>query len=157
MNFNNGNNNNNNKTNGNQVRCVFGRLKGSGFKATVMDNGSNLMIYHKLRLLIKDLYRVVHNMKREYKYTIGNETLAISWSCMDLFSDANNSPDSEKLSGIQALSVLFDKLKLRLRMMEEIKLISEKQFSYFSENYILPIGKMIGGWKKWAEKTTTLR
>ena len=112
---------------------------------------SNLTIYHKLYQMTKEIYKITHNMKREYKYGIGCEILALCWECLDLFLEANHAPNAEKSAKIERLSLAFDKLKLRIRMLAEIKGISVGQFSMLCEQYVLPTGQMIGGWKKWSE------
>lgn len=113
---------------------------------------TNAPLYHKLYQLTKKLYSVVHNMPREYKYELGREILRLSWECLDLFFEANSSENIKKKTLIQELSNTFDGLKLRLRMAQELKLISEGQFSVLQEEYLLPTGKMIGGWLNWSSR-----
>lgn len=111
---------------------------------------SNLLIYHKLYQLVKELYKMVHNMEKEYKYSLGRDVLSICWVCLDLFLEANGSPNCEKHNKINVLILAFDKLKIRLRMCQELGLISIGQYSHVQERYIAEIGKMIGGWSKWS-------
>jgi hypothetical protein len=116
-----------------------------------MPEKANLPIYHKLYQLTKDLYKMVHNMEKEYKYTLGRDILAICWACLDLFLEANSSPNCEKHSKIEMLSLAFDKLKIRLRMSQDLDLISIGQYAHLQELYVAEIGNMIGGWSKWSE------
>ena len=51
---------------------------------------------------------------------------------------------------ISELSNIFDKLKIRIRMAQELKLISEKQFAHIHTYYGREMGEMIGGWLKWS-------
>lgn len=113
---------------------------------------SNAPLYHKLYQLTKQLYLVVHNMPREYKYELGREMLHLSWSCLDLFFEANSVENAKKKVKVQELSKNFDKLKLRLRMAQELRIVSEGRFSVLQKQYILPAGKMIGGWLSWTYK-----
>lgn len=112
-----------------------------------MSTPQKLPLYHKLYQLIKFLYVVRSNFAKEYKYTFGDDVVALAWGCMDLFLEANSS-NSEKIKKIQLLSVEFDKLKLRLRMGQELNLISVGQFAHLQENFINDSGRMIGGWLK---------
>lgn len=114
--------------------------------------GTNAPLYHKLYQLTKKLYSVVHNMPREYKYELGREILGLSWECLDLFFEANSAENINKKVHIKELSKTYDRLKLRLRMAQELKLIPEGQFSVLQEEYLLPAGKMIGGWINWTYK-----
>lgn len=109
-----------------------------------------LPLYNKIYFLIKLLYSTTRNIPKEYKYGIGNEIVALAWSCLDLFHEANNLPNREKHVAIKRLSSEFDKLKSRLRMMQEIELLTVGQFSHFQINYIIPIGEQLGGWLRWA-------
>jgi hypothetical protein len=41
-------------------------------------------------------------------------------------------------------------LKIRLRMAQEIGIISTRQYVHIQSFYIKEIGEMIGGWLKWS-------
>ena len=112
-----------------------------------MTTPQHLPLYHKLYQLIKFLYVIRSNFAREYKYTFGDDVVALGWRCIDLFLEANNG-QGEKLRKINLLSVEFDKIKLRLRMGQELKLISVGQFAHLQENFIIDCGRMIGGWQR---------
>lgn len=89
-------------------------------------------------------------MPREYKYSIGQEILELSWRCLDLAMEASKSKGSKKIEIIERLSHEFDRLKLRLRLGSEIGALSENCFARLQTNYLSEIGRMIGGWQKWA-------
>lgn len=115
-----------------------------------MSNPQQLPIYLKLYQLIKYLYQRKNNFPKEYKYTLGEEIMELAWKCIDLFLEANALPNSEKRQKISELSNVFDKLKLRLRMSQEIGIITERQFIHIQEQFVGEIGTMIGGWSKWS-------
>lgn len=140
LNFNNGSVNNNNKTNSNYVRCVRGK----------MNQSQHLPLYFKFYQLIKFLYKRIRNFPKEYKYTLGQNILDLNWQCLDLVLEANALPNEKKYPRILELSIAFDKLKIRLRMVQEINLISKRQFIHVQTYYVKEIGEMIGGWSKWA-------
>lgn len=100
--------------------------------------------------LTKQYYAVIKNFPKEYKYTLGNETISLLWDCLDLAVEVNAAANNKKAEKIFQLSCIYEKLKLRIRMSQEIKLISARQFAHIEENYMLEIGRMIGGWLKWA-------
>lgn len=126
-------------------------LRFCGFN-DLMTEISNTPIYHKLYQFTKRMYIIVHNMPKEYKYTLGEDSLHILWECLDIFMLIRVLQNRERRDKIKELSVAFDRLKARVRMMQEINLISERQFADLQENYILPTGKMIGGWYNWSER-----
>jgi hypothetical protein len=115
-----------------------------------MPQSEHLPIYLKIYQLIKFLYEIVKNFSKEYKYTLGRDILELGWGCLDLVLEINASSNNEKHLKILKLSVVFDKLKIRLRMIQELNLISEKQFAHIQNNYIKEIGQMIGGWLNWS-------
>lgn len=122
-----------------------------------MPNSDHLPIYLKNYQLIKFLYERVRSFPKEYKYTLGTEILKLSWQCIDLVVEANFLPNEKKYFKISELSSSFDKLKTRLRMVQEINLISEKQFAHIQTYYIKEIGEMIGGWLKWGFENQRLQ
>jgi len=116
-----------------------------------MPDSQHLPLYLKIYQLIKFLYELVRNFPKHYKYALGENILELSWECLDLTLEANVLPNEKKYPKILNLSISFDKLKMRLRMAQELNLISEKQFAHIQEYYIKEIGEMIGGWLKWSQ------
>lgn len=113
---------------------------------------NNTKIYHMLYQLTKQYYAVIKNFPKEYKYSIGNETIGLLWNCLDLAVETNAATNQNKKEKISQLSNAYEKLKMRIRMSQEIKLISVGQFARIEEDFILEIGKMIGGWRNWSNK-----
>ena len=111
---------------------------------------SHLPIYIKTYEFIKFVYRVVQQFRKEYKYTLGAELQQIIWRTLDEIIRTNSLPDSEKKEGIKKISQLFDKFKIRFRFAYEIGLLTDKKFS-IAQKEMEEIGKMIGGWIKWAK------
>ena len=115
-----------------------------------MSEYQNLPIYIKTYQFIKFLYGMVRNFPKQYKYTLGQNILGLSWRCLDLILEANSLPNDKKYQKILELSGFFDKLKVRLRMAQELNLISIGQFTHIHVYYAKEIGEMIGGWLNWA-------
>jgi len=115
-----------------------------------MSDYQHLPIYLKNYQFVKFLYGVVKNFPKEHKYVLGKDILGLGWRCLDLILEANTLPNEKKHSKISELSVSFDKLKIRIRMAQELKLISEKQFAHIYTQYGREAGEMIGGWLNWS-------
>jgi hypothetical protein len=111
----------------------------------------HLTLYYKIFKLIKYFYEVVRNFPKEYKYSLGKEILNLSWSCIDLVIGINNLDKRNRYLEIKKLSIAFDCLKIRIRLAQEIHLISEGQFCHIQAFYMKEIGEMIGGWLKWSK------
>jgi len=58
-------------------------------------------------------------------------------------------PDNQKRDGILKISYLFDKFKIRFRFAYEMNLMTNRKFGV-AQQQIEEIGRMIGGWQKWA-------
>ena len=115
-----------------------------------MSESQQLPIYLKFYQFIKFLYETVRNFPKHYKYAIGKNILDLSWHCIDLVIEANALPNEKKHQKILELSNTFDKLKIRLRMAQELNLISAGQFSHIQTYYAKEAGEMVGGWLNWS-------
>jgi len=110
----------------------------------------HLPIYIKTYEFIKFVYRVIQQFRKEYKYTLGTELQQIIWQILDEIIRTNSLPDSQKKGGIEKISQLFDKFKIRFRFAYEIGLMTDKKFG-IAQKEMEEIGRMIGGWIKWAK------
>jgi len=110
---------------------------------------SHLPIYVKTYEFIKYIYRIIQQFRKEYKHTLGAEIQQIAWQILDEVIKTNSLPDSQKEDSIQEISYLFDKFKIRFRFAYEIGLMTNRKFGV-AQQQIEEIGKMIGGWQKWA-------
>ncbi len=117
-----------------------------------MRKSDHLPLYLKLYQLTKLLYEVTRGFSKQYKYTLGQDILSLSWECLDSIIKANILPRKERYTEISKLSVVFDCLKVRLRMAQEIGLISQRQYAHIQTEYIKETGEMIGGWLNWSCK-----
>ncbi|MGI5828282.1 MAG: four helix bundle protein [Patescibacteria group bacterium] len=116
-----------------------------------MSNTNKPEIYLALYELTKYLYCVHRNMPKQFKYTLGQGILDLSWGCLDIVLVANRLPNKEKFQKILYASGVFDQLKARLRMAHELKLLSHNQYAYIIEQNE-EIGKMLTGWLNWAKR-----
>jgi hypothetical protein len=114
-----------------------------------MSDLQHLPLYIKTYQFIKFLYGMVNNFPKQHKYALGKNILGLGWRCLDLTLEANSLPNEKKHLKILELSIAFDKLKVRIRMAQELNLISVKQLAHIYDYYAKEIGEMIGGWLKW--------
>lgn len=101
-------------------------------------------LYLKLVNLLKIEYGVLHNLPKEYKFSLGQDTVNRTWEILDLFIMAQNNSKG-KTETIEKINYLFDSLKLRIRFLTELKVISLTQTATLAES-LVEIGKMIGSW-----------
>ena len=151
MNLNNGNTNNNTKNTLNAVRCVR-RENALRPKLSYMTKPDDLPLYLAVYKLLLYLYILVSNFPKSYKYSLGRDILDLAWKTLDYIILANSLSNKEKPKVILNASVAFDKLKIRLRLAHEIKLVNHKRQAFLIEGNE-EIGKMLTGWYKWAKRT----
>lgn len=121
-----------------------------------MSNLDDLPLYVAVYKLLKYLYLLVKNFRKEYKYTLGQDILKCAWDVLDGIILANAVSNIEKTKIIRNTSASFDQLKSRLRMAHELKLIAHKQYTYIiTQNE--EIAKMLAGWYTWAQKQKSVK
>lgn len=106
-------------------------------------------LYLGLVELLKTEYRITANLPKQYRYSLGEMILTLTWQMLDLFIEIQHHSykDTKKLTLIQSMSSCHEKLKLRIRFLGELKLISLKQQALL-HTQTTEIGKMIGSWIK---------
>jgi hypothetical protein len=108
----------------------------------------NMPLYLELLELLRNEYSIFHNLPKAYKFSLGQDIINRTWNIIDLFIIAQTASDeSAKVLIIEQISQQFDCLKLRIRFLTELKLISLGQSAHMS-GYLVAIGKMIGSWRK---------
>jgi len=112
---------------------------------------SHLPLFIKTYESVKLVYRIVRQFRKEYKYTLGAELQQIIWQILDEIIATNSLPDSDKKGGVEKISRLFDRFKIRFRFAYELGLVSSEKFGK-AQTQFEEIGKMVGGWQKWSEK-----
>jgi hypothetical protein len=115
-----------------------------------MSKPSDLPLYLAVYKLLLYLYVMVNNFPKSYKYSLGSDILNLGWETLDNVISANSLPNNKKPDTIRMASVSFDKLKIRLRLAHEIRLIDHKKFAFLIEGNE-EIGKMLSGWLSWSE------
>lgn len=112
---------------------------------------SHLPIYIKTYEFIKYIYTIIGQFRKEYKHTLGNDLQKIIWLMLDEIIRTNSLPDNQKKEGLEKMSYLFDKFKIRFRFAYEIGLMTDKKFGV-AQRQIEEIGRQLGGWQKYVLK-----
>ena len=111
----------------------------------------NMPLYVKLVALLRAEYDIFRNLPKAYKYSLGQDLINRTWNIIDLFIIVQTTTTKEGKSAkelvVEQLSQQFDCLKLRVRFLTELKLITLAQSAHLN-SYTVEIGKMIGSWQK---------
>jgi len=94
------------------------------------------------------MYKITHNFKKEYKYTLGEHIKNNSHDIIDLIIKINSLQNINKLEYIDILIMKVEKLRIYLRISCDLKNISPELLGLISEKFE-EMGKQINGWKKW--------
>jgi hypothetical protein len=116
-----------------------------------MPQHTNQILYLEVFNLIKYLYQLISNYPKEYKYSLGEETLGLAWKTLDLIVESNGKPNSKKQIYIQKSISSFTNLKYRLRLASELKIISLKSYAYITKQSE-EIEQMLRGWLTWSKR-----
>jgi hypothetical protein len=100
------------------------------------------------------LQQLVHNFRKEHKYSLGEKIMQKSWELSDVIYQANNCQIKARAKYIQQASTVFDQLENRIKMAYDLKLISHKQMGKIVKQSE-EIGKMLTGWLRWAKKQSS--
>ncbi|HNU76483.1 MAG TPA: four helix bundle protein [bacterium] len=109
-------------------------------------------IYTKFLNFQKYMYVAIHSFPKEYKFSLGQQIIDKSWETMDIAISANLAENKDKYIEITNLLNSFDKLKTRIRMAHELKVINDKKYAYILK-HIVSIEKDILNWLSWAKST----
>lgn len=106
-------------------------------------------LYLQLLELLKAEYNYIHGFKREFKFSLGEDIVNLTWEIIDLFIEVQTTrlATPQKKQVVAQIATKFDCLKLRIRFATELKQLSIKQASQLNK-MLASIGKMIGSWIK---------
>jgi len=110
----------------------------------------SMPLYLGLLDLLKFEYLMVKGLPKEYKHTLGESILTLTWQLIDLFIEIQlnvSFKTPKKLYLIKSMNTYHEQLKLRIRFLGDLKLISLKQQATIN-THVVEIGKMIGSWIK---------
>ena len=114
----------------------------------------HLPLFKSAYTLCLEMYKITHNFKKEYKYTLAEHIKNTSHDILDLVIETNSLRNCDKLDHLNLLLQKMEKLKMYLRISCDLKNISPALLGITSEKFE-EIGKQIAGWKKWAESNKT--
>ena len=74
----------------------------------------------------------------------------MAWETLDWVTTANGHINSQKAGYVRSALISFQKLKYRIRMAHELKLITDKKMAYLikTDEEII---KMLRGWYRWTQ------
>jgi len=95
-------------------------------------------------------FRLSKGFPKDFKYGLAQEIRSLTTGLMDLVILANNS-GLEKDLHLRAGEVDIERIKIKIRMLSDLKVMNIKSYGY-SSGCLVDISKQIVAWRNWAEK-----
>lgn len=105
-------------------------------------------IFAEVYELILALYQAVRGFPKSQQFVLGQRMEYTAVAILAGVVEANMAVD--KLPHLKAVSVELEKLRVFTRLAKDLQFLSFKKYEAFAER-IDSIGRMLGGWIKWAE------
>jgi len=110
---------------------------------------NELPVYKKGYDLLMELYRLVTDLPKYYKYTLGSRLHDASFEVVNNIYKANAAKD--KIPGIMQSRENIETIRLIIRILFDTKQISIKRMVLVNE-MIEEVSKQLVGWQKYAQK-----
>ena len=115
-------------------------------------NGDGPVIFAEAYRLLLELYPAVRRFPRGQQPVLGRRMEDAALALLTGILEAN--AEAAKAPRLRALSVEIEKLRVMLRLSKDLSFLSFGQYEAFAERTDA-IGRMLGGWIKWAEGRRT--
>ena len=106
-------------------------------------------LFEKYYKLLDWILDKCEKFPKNVRFTISSKISNISLDILDYLIEAIYTKD--KLKNLKRINILFEKLRIFIRITHDRKYLSHKQYEYVSKE-INVCGKMVGGWIKSCEE-----
>lgn len=106
---------------------------------------NDVPIVQKVYDFYRDLQPAIEKMPKKDKYAIGQKIQETTLCLLESLIGATYASKEKKLLYLNQATIKLDLLKILVRLAEEIKSISPKQYLPLQE-ILQEVGKMLGGW-----------
>lgn len=104
--------------------------------------------------LLADLHRLTARMTKQLRFTTGVEVAKLAGNTLDELVAANCQRQGNlRLEAIDRATTHITCLRLRLRLLHELKAVSSGQLAVFNSQ-IENISKQLTAWRKWTQAQT---
>ena len=108
---------------------------------------SEISIMLKVYDLFKSIIQITSKLDKNWRYSIGISTDNCVLELMELLTMAKYAPKAMKGTYLLKAQAKLDILKLRLRLMLDLKIADETNL-FKNQEILVEIGRMLGGWYK---------
>ena len=111
-------------------------------------------IFHKIRILHQDIYRISEKLSKRDKLGIHSTAESLCVEILSLAIEAAFKPKYLKKSILETLRVKIEVMKHIVRSEHELNIVDEKTYLRISKQ-LVEISKMTGGWINFIDQNKT--
>lgn len=112
----------------------------------------HLSVYQDVYDLNLYFFKLSRGFPKDFKYGLAGEVKTLMSELLDQIIIANNAPD--KAGELKKASLIVERIKIKGRMLHDLKVMGLKSYEYFFEK-LIAISKQIKKWSAWARKDTS--
>jgi hypothetical protein len=112
----------------------------------------HLRVYQNTYDLNLYFFKLSRGFSKDFKYGLAGEVKSLLSELLDQIVIANNSQD--KTVVLQKASLTVERIKIKSRMLHDLKVMNLKSYEYFSRQ-LIEISKQLEKWYAWAGKDPT--
>jgi hypothetical protein len=105
----------------------------------------HLPLYKQTFNLLVEFHKLISIFPKKYKFAIGVPIINDLTNSIIMIIEVNNK--KEKIEKLNELILLFEKIKLQIRLLKSLEIISKQLYFNLSDK-IIQILKQCEGWKK---------
>ena len=109
----------------------------------------HLPVYQNVYDLNLYFFKLSRGFPKDYKYGLAQEIRSLLTELIDQIIIANNSEDKTK--PLRAAILIIERIKIKERLLHDLKVMSIKSYEYFSTQ-LIEVSKQIEKWFIWAKK-----
>jgi len=108
-------------------------------------------LFQKAFDFYKFYWQIADHFPKKSRFVLAERIERKIMDLLEIVLRLSYSSREEKIAGLKTASQITDSLKILFRLCFEIKIIDQKKY-FSSEEKLIEIGKMIGGWLKSANR-----
>lgn len=136
-----------------EARFAQGRLRRSmqniSEEKEEMARYDHLPVYQSIYNINLYFFKLSRGFPKDYKYCLAQEIKALLTELLDCIIIANN--QSEKTDTLKKAILIIERIKIKERLLHDLKVMNMKSYEYFSRE-LIEISKQLEKWLGWSEK-----
>ena len=108
----------------------------------------HLPVYQSIYNINLYFFKLSRGFPKDYKYCLAQEIKALLTELLDCIIIANS--QSEKAEILKKAILIIERIKIKERLLHDLKVMNMKSYEYFSRE-LIEISKQLEKWLGWSE------